>query len=114
MEPVGSVGAAGVGAGDECGFGGGDGHVAAARDRAGGVFEAAGFVADCAQARGLCLGVDEGLGVEQPLPGSVGRAAVDDDDLGGIWARRLGTTRPMSWASLRTVTTTLTGCMGEV
>ena len=60
-----------------------DGDVAAAGDGADDVFAVAGFVAD-----GEKVGHDA-LGGNELLPGSVGRAAVDDDDVEGCEGLRL-------------------------
>ena len=73
QQPIGRIGAAGVGTGDEVGFCCLDGHIAPARDRPGREFQAAGLVADRHQARILCRGSFK------PLPRAVGRATVHDD-----------------------------------
>ena len=73
-EPVGGVGAAGIGAGDDLRVRRGDGDIAATGYGTWTAPEATGFVAD-GQERGILTGR-----FKQPFPGAVGRATVYDDD----------------------------------
>src|SRR5581483_968243 len=81
-EPVGRVGASGIGTGDNRRLRSRDSHIAPARDRTFRELQAAGLVTDGDQARILLPRF------EKPLPGAVRRTAVDYDDL--RWRGNLG------------------------